>query len=207
MEGGNIPKIGQVNWVDAKLVDAGIKDAKTLSRFLVNASHSDSMPLPCTIYTSPLARCLETTKLAYQDVMTQHGKPFRPVVKELLRERLTGHTCDRRSSKSWIAENYPDYCIEDGFVEDDRLWWEHRDPAEGPDEHIERKQRLLEDIFATDGSPIVSLTTHSYAVTGIHRAVGCADYRVAEGTMVPLLVKAVRVENSPGRETEAQKKT
>lgn len=192
-KGGDVPDVGMATWVDAKLVEAGVKHAEALSRFLLDATEKDSMPLPGTIYTSPLARCLETTKLVYQDVMVACKEPFQPLVKELLREKLTGHTCDKRSSKSWIADNYPDYVIEDGFEEDDRLWKENRDPAEEASEVTARSQRLLGEIFANDSSQVIALTTHSYSISGIQESVGTEPYRVGEGVMVPLLVKAVKV--------------
>lgn len=192
-EGGDVPGVGMATWVDAKLVEAGVKHAQALSQFLLDATKNDNMPLPGTIYTSPLARCLETTKLAYLDVMNAHKQPFEPLVKELLREKLTGHTCDKRSSKFWIAESYPDYVIEDGFEEDDRLWEENRDPAEETGEVTARIQRLFEEIFAKDSSRVIALTTHSYSISGIQETVGTEPYRVGEGVMVPLLVKAVKV--------------
>ncbi|KAF3009081.1 hypothetical protein E8E14_008342 [Neopestalotiopsis sp. 37M] len=192
-EGGDIPGMGKVTWVDAKLVKAGVAHAEALSKFLLQATKHEDMPLPGTIYTSPLARGLETTKLTYKDVMGAHQQPFQPVIKEFLRERLTGHTCDKRSSRTWIAENYPDYIIEDGFEESDRLWEEKRNPAEEPSEVTAREQRLLEDIFANDSSQVISLTTHSYSISGIQEAIGSKSYRVGEGVMVPLLVQAVKL--------------
>lgn len=151
------------------------------------------MPLPGSIYTSPLARCLETTKLVYTPAYEQQGKEFQPVVKECLREFLTSHTCDRRSSKTWIQETYPDYKIEKGFTEDDIYWHAEDDRVETLEEHIVRKQKLLEDIFAHDDSPFISFTTHSYAVSALLKVVGAHNFRVGEGVMVPLFVKAEKV--------------
>lgn len=123
--------------------------------------------------------------------MTQLGKPLQPVVKELLRERLTNHTCDKRSTKSWIVENYPDYVLEPNFSEEDVLW--RADAYESAEEHMARKQDLLEDIFANDDARVVSLTTHSYAISAILEVVGAQHFRVSEGAVVPLLIKAERV--------------
>jgi broad specificity phosphatase PhoE len=149
------------------------------------------VPLPGTIYTSPLARSLETTRLAFADVMEDHGAHFQPVVKELLRERLTNHTCDRRSTLSWIKEHYPNYIVEPAFSEDDLLWSSTREEA--AEEHLTRKQRLLEDIFENDSNTFVELTTHSYAVSAILEAVGMPRFRVSEGSSVVLLVKAEKI--------------
>lgn len=162
------------------------------------------MPIPGTLYTSPLARCLETTRLVFADLLPSSlpssssfhaGRggahtSFRPIIKEALRERMTDHTCDRRASRTWIAANYPDYAIEDSFVEQDVLWRAER--WELNEEHEARKHKVLEDIFATDDNQIVSLTVHSYAISAIFEAVGAPHFRVSEGSTVPLMVKATK---------------
>jgi hypothetical protein len=113
------------------------------------------------------------------------------MVKEYLRERLTIHTCDRRSSRSWIEQQYPRYIIENGFEENDTLW--DAEVPETPEKHVARKQSLLEDIFDTDDSQFISLTTHSYAVSAILEAVGAPHFRVGEGVMVPLFIRAEKI--------------
>ncbi len=91
-------------------------------------------------------------------------------MKELLRETVIDHTCDRRSTCSWIEENYPTYAIEDGFTEEDQLWGSGR--WETIDDHIARKQRVLEEIFLTDANDFVALTVHSGATSAILGALG-----------------------------------
>ncbi len=149
------------------------------------------MPLPGTLYTSPLARCLETTKLVYAPIMAKHGRSFQPLVKELLRERLTDHTCDKRSTRQWITENYPAYVLDEDFEMEDTLW--RADRSETNEEHVARKRQLLEDVFTNDKSTFVSLTTHSYAISAILEVVEAPHFRVSEGAMFPLLVKAEEV--------------
>ncbi|KAI1772183.1 phosphoglycerate mutase-like protein [Hypoxylon cercidicola] len=181
---------GRVTWADACLVDEGIREATDLSKLWLDEAQKDALPLPDTIYTSPLARCLETTKLAYAPVLVEHGRRLQPVVKENLRERITNHTCDRRSSRSWIENNYPDYIIEDGLSEVDESW--NANASESLEQHIARTQRLFDDIFTHDSSPVISFTTHSYTVSAILAVVGYPNFLVNEGTIVPLLVKAER---------------
>ncbi|KAK3390344.1 hypothetical protein B0H63DRAFT_557332 [Podospora didyma] len=74
------------------------------------------------------------------------------------------------STRSWISQNYPDYVFEQRFEEEDTLW--AADRYQTNDEHVARKQRLLEDIFPHDDSTFISLTTHSYAISAILEAVG-----------------------------------
>lgn len=182
---------GKDAWADAELVEKGIDQAKELGDFWTKTAQNDGTPLPETFYTSPLRRCMHTTRLAYTPVTEAYERKFQPIIKELLRERLTNHTCDRRSARSWIRENYPDYGIEENFEEKDTLW--RADKSETEDEHVARKQRLLEDIFTNDDSEFISLSTHSYALSAILRCIGAPKFRVREGTMVALFVKATRI--------------
>ncbi|KAF5864851.1 hypothetical protein ETB97_006077 [Aspergillus alliaceus] len=180
-----------VSWVDAKLTDAGIQQAEELSQFWMDAAVKKKVPLPDSLYTSPLTRCLETTKLVFAKPMEELGGQFRPIVKELLRERLTNHTCDKRSTRSCIASQYPSYVIEPGFSEQDFLW--RSDHTESLDEHVARKQRVLEEIFSEDPSQFVSFTVHSYAISAILKVCGSEKFRVREGSTIALLVRGERV--------------
>ncbi|KAK4102360.1 hypothetical protein N658DRAFT_495710 [Parathielavia hyrcaniae] len=183
-----------MTWVDARLTEDGSRLARHLGNLWVEWD-AMGVPLPETLYTSPLARRLETTMLVYEPVMAKHGRSLRPVVKELLRERLTNHTCDKRSSRSWIAETYPEYVLERELEMVDTLW--KKDRYETNDEHVARKRRLLEDVFANDKSTFVSLTTHSYAISAILEVVGAPHFRVSERAINPLLIKAEEVEGEP----------
>ncbi|GAB1199508.1 hypothetical protein APSETT444_008858 [Aspergillus pseudonomiae] len=182
---------GTVSWIDAKLTEAGIQQAEALSQFWTDAVTTEKVPLPESLYTSPLARCLETTRLVFSQPMEQSGEPFQPVVKELLRERLTDHTCDKRSTRTWIEGHYPSYLIESGFSEEDLLW--SPDRWESVEEHVARKQKVLEELFAQDSSSFISLTVHSYAISAILRACGYEEFRVREGSTIALLVRGDRV--------------
>jgi broad specificity phosphatase PhoE len=163
-----------------------------LGEFWSKLVADDKVPLPGAIYTSPLSRCLETTKLVFQNVFVQNGAHFQPVIKELLRERLTDHTCDRRSSRTSMTESFPDYAFEADFSEEDRLWtggkWETEE------EHTARKQQALEDIFSNDSNHFVALTTHSYAISAILTVLGMQGFRVREGSCIVILVKAEAIE-------------
>ncbi|KAH6842055.1 phosphoglycerate mutase [Alternaria alternata] len=185
---------GKVIWADSQLNAVGIKQAEELGRFWSDAVSNEGIPLPGTLYTSPLARCLNTTRLAFARTFEEQGVQFRPIVKESLRELITDHTCDRRSTRSWIEENYPDYLIEPNFSEKDSLWtgghWETRD------EHTARKQAVLEDIFSTDENAFIGLTVHSYAISAILRAVGLPEFRVREGSSIALLVKGEKIDRN-----------
>lgn len=214
---------GVLEWVDALLVKEGIDQAHELADFLKTAN-SAGTPWPQSIYTSPLARCLETTQIVFKDIIEpqkpqqqphrrlQHSPRIVPVVKEALRERLTTHTCDQRRALSWIKEKYPTYDIEEGFVEDDELWKSKEKVKEEEREHRRRKKALLEDIFEHDDNHFISLTAHSYALTAILIAMKAERFRIREGTMVPIFVRAERIpieeyETDEEPETEPDTKT
>ena len=63
-------------------------------------------------------RCLQTANLMFSGLALPLDRPFRPTVKEMMREVLGEHTCDRRSSKTAIREAVPDWVIEEGFREE-----------------------------------------------------------------------------------------
>ncbi|KAH6682248.1 putative phosphoglycerate mutase [Plectosphaerella plurivora] len=179
---------GTVVWADAKIDPNGIVQAAELSAIWSNVATNEKLPLPPSIYTSPLARCLETTRRVLSATYQEQGAEFRPVIKELLRERLTDHTCDRRSSLSWIQANYPDYVVEPGFSEEDTLWSSTR--YETMEEHVARKQKVLEDIFNTDDNGFVALVAHSMAISAILGVLREENIRVRAGSTIVLFVKA-----------------
>lgn len=155
--------------------------------FLSSWARQTGMPLPKRHYTSPLARCLETTRLAFLDVQAVEENT-EVIVKESLRERVGVHTCDRRRPCSWIRENYPSYEIEEGFAEQDKLW--KRDIRESLEEHIQRIEDVLQDIFASDPDVVISLTAHSGTIRAFYAAVAHREVWVSAGAMVPVLIKA-----------------
>jgi broad specificity phosphatase PhoE len=184
-----------------------------MKTFWETSASTLGLPLPRRHYASPLARCLETCELAFSGLTLpppppsssspahQAGEiaipPFKPVIKELLRERLGVHTCDRRRTRTWIRENHPLFAIEDdGFSEQDELW--RPDVRETLLEHAARAEGFLEDLFANDdgGETIVSVTAHSGTIQALYAATGHEEVRVAPGTIVPVLIKAEYVAES-----------
>ncbi|KAJ5820011.1 histidine phosphatase superfamily [Penicillium riverlandense] len=174
-------------WVDARLTELGISQAET-AREAWKTQTQRGIPHPQSYYVSPLNRCLATAQITFEGLHMPHTQPFRPVIKELLRETMGEHTCDRRSSRSAIEAEYPLYRIEDGFSEEDTLW----DPKvrESDEERAARLRELLEDIFATDENTFVSMTAHSGAITSILEVTGHRRFPLATGGVIPLLVKA-----------------
>jgi hypothetical protein len=113
---------------------------------------------------------------------------FSPTIKEGLRERLGVHTCDERSSKSWIAEAYPTFTIDANFPENDSLW--KPDRRETFEEHVARSKELLGDIFENDTEVFIAMVAHSGTIMSLFAATGWKRVPVAAGEAYPLLVLA-----------------
>ncbi|KAI5922683.1 histidine phosphatase superfamily [Camillea tinctor] len=179
---------GKLVWFDSFLTEEGENQARKLNTFWEESIRDFKMPPPQKYYTSPLARCLKTTKLAYSGLQVPSDRPFKPIVKENLRERFGVHTCDRRRPRSWIAHEYPEYEIERGFVENDEYW--KAEVRESDEEINSRMTALLNDIFSDKSSTVVSLTAHSGVLRALYSVTKHRQVWVAAGSVVPLLVKA-----------------
>lgn len=178
-----------MTWSDARLTEKGRQQALALATFLGHSTAELGMPAPRLHCTSPLARCLETTRLAFSGLETP-GETAKPrfIVKEKLRERLGVHTCDRRSSRSWIQGQYRGHELEEDFAEGDELW--KNDSRESLEEHAQRVKTLLADIFDSDPEVVVSFTAHSGSIRALYMAIGHEDVWVGAGEMVPVLIRA-----------------
>jgi len=125
-------------------------------------------------------------------------RPFKPLIKELIRESIGAHTCDRRSSRSTIHKLYPDWPFEEGFAEEDPLW---DAVMRETDEAMDRRLREgLDEIFGSDDNTWISISTHSGAIAAILRVLKHRDFSLGTGQVIPVLVKATRtVGHGPAR--------
>ncbi|KKK22363.1 hypothetical protein P175DRAFT_067575 [Aspergillus ochraceoroseus IBT 24754] len=178
------------NWVDARLTELGIAQAQIAhDAWEKQARHK--IPAPQSYYVSPLNRCLATASVTFKGLLgLPHTEPFRPIIKELLRETLGLHTCDSRSPKSAISAEYPDFQFESGFSEEDPLY--DAKLRESNSARDARLRDLLLDIVARDGNTFLSLTAHSGAITSILNVVGHREFPLATGAVIPVLVRGVR---------------
>ncbi|KAH7055597.1 phosphoglycerate mutase [Macrophomina phaseolina] len=177
-----------VTWADAHLTQNGINQALVANNFWANALATAGIPAPDSYYVSPLARCLATANLTFTGLDLPAAKPFKPVVKELLREALGLHTCDRRSTKTWIEQNFPDFQIEPGFTENDELW--DADLRESSTAQVARLKTLLDDVFTHDPNAFISFTSHSGSIGSILKALNHRTFSLVTGAVIPVLVRA-----------------
>lgn len=152
------------------------------------------MPAPEKYYSSPLYRCLQTANITYSGLELPIDRPFHPLIKELMREVMGEHTCDKRSNKTVIRKAVPSWDIESGFTEQDELW--QPDHRETPEEHDKRTQELLDDIFTHDSHTFLSFTSHSGAIASLLRVLRHRDFPLPTGALVPLFVKATRLDRA-----------
>ncbi|MCJ1436982.1 hypothetical protein MMC27_006365 [Xylographa pallens] len=195
---------GTLSWADAHLTALGVSQAEKAHDFWAEQFMDQKMPAPQSYYTSPLDRCLMTARATFSELELPGGRPFVPTVKELLRETNGLHTCDRRSSKTYIRMHYPSYIIEPSLTENDELWSaDFREPDSALDARL---TILLDDIFQNDQNTWMSFTSHSGAIAGLLRVIGHRPFPLITGSVIPVLVKAEFVEGiRPGRKVEEGK--
>lgn len=180
-------------WADAHLTQLGAQQATDVHD-LWAAQLAQGLPAPEKYYVSPLTRTLQTADLSFGNLALPEGKQYKPYVAELLREALGVHTCDRRSTKAELEKAFPHVTFEPGFSDQDTLWQaDYREPASA------RRYRLavlLDNIFAEDENTFLSLTSHSGAIASVLEAVGHRAFRLETGGVIPVLLKAKRVDGA-----------
>ena len=55
------------------------------------------------------------------------------------------HTCDNRKTRTYIANSYPCFVIEDGFTESDELW--SPTVSESEEQVADRARKVLDGVF------------------------------------------------------------
>lgn len=178
---------GTIVWADAHLTEAGISQALIANAFWKREIAEQSILTPEKFFVSPLDRCLQTAKLTWSGINLPSQHPFDPEVKEILRECIGIHTCDRRSNKTYIHSTYP-YRIEPGFAEEDPLWLP--DLRESDSALEVRLKHFLDDIFRHNSDTVFSLTSHGGATAAMLAVIGHRDFPLKTGAVIPVLIKA-----------------
>ncbi|KAF4554321.1 Histidine phosphatase-like protein 11 [Elsinoe fawcettii] len=182
-------------WSDAPLTPSGESQSERAKNYWTRLLREQKIEPPQSFYVSPLTRCLQTAEESWRGVPLPRGR-YRPVVKELLREGMSIHTCDRRSNKTTIARQFPDMRFEKTFVEQDELW--SGVVAETPMAQDYRSKVLLDDVFDSDRNQVLSFTSHSGETRSILRVVGHIPFSLSTGSILPVLVKREKVREKPG---------
>jgi broad specificity phosphatase PhoE len=178
-----------ITWADANLTTLGQQQALA-ANLLWKQQIPHGIPVPETYYVSPLTRTVETADLTFKgiDGLTN----YKPYIKELCREALGIHTCDRRSTKSHLESTFPHLTFEPGFSEPDVLWEkEYREPVSARNYRL---SEFLDDVFERDGNVFVSVTSHSGAIASVLEVVGHRRFALETGGVIPVVVRAERIE-------------
>lgn len=154
------------------------------------------MPYPEAYYSSPLSRCTITANVTFANLTLPPTHPFTPTIKESLREGISIHTCDRRSSRAYIHDLLPAFDFEDGFTERDELW--RGTEGETGEHQLARSKGALDDLFTADDDAVwVSISSHSGEIGRLLETLGHRAFRLSTGQIIPVLVKAEVVAPSP----------
>lgn len=111
---------------------------------------------------------------------------------QLSRETTGLHTCDKRSNRSAIEKEYPEYRIEEGFAEEDPLY--DSKTRESNSGRSARLREFLFDVFENDENTFISFTGHSGCITSILEVVGHREFPLATGAVIPVVVRGERVD-------------
>ncbi|KAM0185222.1 hypothetical protein ACHAPI_012263 [Fusarium lateritium] len=175
-------------WEDPLLTPAGLNEALKANAYFKSRFEDEGMPFFDKYYASPLSRCVETAHETFKGLNFPKGKPFVPVVKELLREGISIRTCDHRSNKTYISTLTPEIKFEKGFAEKDPYWTGKK--GETGEHQLERTKDVLDDIFTIDNSVWISISSHSGEITKVLQALNHRPFRLATGQIIPVLVRA-----------------
>ena len=168
---------------DALLTLKGINQA-LLANAAWKVQLNASIPLPQKFLSSPLSRAASTLNLTWSDITFPFTKPM---FMENLRESIGLHTCDRRRTKQYLQNTYPDFTFENGFREEDELW--------GPvyeetfEQQIVRLRGVLDSIWKNETSTYISITAHGGTVAAVLANLGHRRFNLHTGGMIPVVVK------------------
>ncbi|KAF3007897.1 hypothetical protein E8E13_011022 [Curvularia kusanoi] len=179
-------------WADAHLTPLGEQQALDVHA-LWKTQLALSMPPPDRYIVSPLTRTIQTADLSFKDLSLPQGKEYKPYIKELLREALGVHTCDRRSPASALRTTFPHLTFEPGFSDPDPLWQpDYREPRSA---RAYRLATLLDQVFTEEKEAVfLSFTSHSGAIASILEVLGHRRFALETGGVVPVVVRAERVQ-------------
>lgn len=189
---------GTTVWRDARLTEAGKAQCTKANTFWKHALSVEKIPAPQSYYSSPLIRSATTANLTFAGLDLPRNAPFAPVVKEFLREGISMRTCDERSNRTYLQSQLPPvFRFENGFAEDDRLWKGYE--GETAAAQLLRTKTVLDDIFSTDDSTWISITSHSGQIRENLLVLGHIPFGLSTGQALPALVKAVSVKVGGGQ--------
>ncbi|GJN67811.1 hypothetical protein PLICBS_001853 [Purpureocillium lilacinum] len=190
---------GTATWADPLLTPQGAAEASRANAYFASRLRDHGMPAFDSYYSSPLKRCIQTADGTFSSLHLPAGKPFRPTIKELFREGISIHTCDRRSTRREIRAFAPaSFRFEEGFTEEDELWQGAQSKGETEAHEQARSKTVLDDVFAHDDGTWLSVTSHSGEIRSLLAVLGHREFGLGTGQIIPVLVRAEAVRGGGG---------
>lgn len=189
---------GKIVWgPDPELTELGIEQAKDnniawTKEIENNINKNKNLIIPTKFFTSPFRRSVDTLINTWDNIIDL--KEIKPLIQEYWRETIGDHTCDKRSTRSIIAEKYESlgFIIEPGFEEEDTYW--KPDWRESVAEQAIRQNKGLQQLFNENHKDqIVSITSHSGSIRTQLLVLGHRPFAIGTGGMIPVFVKGVKV--------------
>lgn len=173
------------NNFDPGLTVKGIQDAQRSGKILSDLAQFEGAPLPVTVYTSPLRRCIQTAMYALARL--RPPGPIRLHIKDGLREWKGyehNHTSDRRNTTPAILALVAQLGAELGLVVYPKLDWtlDQPDEADMRETYVDvdrRVRSVLSDIFSDPTSGrCVLLVLHNRSNKSLLRVLGHSQPQV-----------------------------
>lgn len=170
---------------DPELTVKGIQDAQRSGQILSDLTQFEGAPLPVTVYTSPLRRCIQTAM--YTIAQLRPSGPIKLHIKEGLREWKGyehNHTSDRRGTTPAILALVAQLSAELGLVVYPKLDWalDQPDEADMRETYVDVDRRVrgvLNDIFTDPTSGrCVLLVLHNRSNKSLLRVLGHSQPQV-----------------------------
>ncbi|KAJ7312643.1 phosphoglycerate mutase [Mycena albidolilacea] len=175
---------------DPGLTDEG-KAHPTMTRDAWTAEIQAGLPIPESLYCSPLRRALETHEIIFGSLVPPDQ---RTTLIDHCRRLCGGHTCDLRRSRTEILSAFPLSAMGADFTEDEELW--QRDGIETSEDVSEQARIVLDRIFR-DPATYISVTAHGRIIAGFMRCLGVPSGVLPAGGIYSVLIKAVAAVSEP----------
>ncbi|CCE83008.1 Piso0_002781 [Millerozyma farinosa CBS 7064] len=194
---------GEIVWApDPMLTDLGISQAKENHR-LWETEIQKGAPIPSKFYVSPLQRSCHTLLYTWDQLKPES---VHPIVTEILREKVTGNLCDKRSPRAVIKERFEKhgFVVGDNITEEDHFF--DSQPKETLVDHAFRVNNFLQHLFDEDfdankrvvdpqkrsESAFISTTSHAGTIRAFLTVLKHRHFTISTGGMIPVVVKATR---------------
>ncbi|KAI5950874.1 PMU2 [Candida jiufengensis] len=187
---------------DADLTEIGMEQAKE-NNIAWKKQLELGCPYPDSFYVSPLQRSIKTFNITWSEdptkVIENKGETFKikydlnPLVIENLRETNGLHLCHKRSKKSELISKFPHLKFSGDFSEEDLSFEAYIGEREKLYQQFIRIHKVLENIFDNDPNDVISITSHAGTIRAFLTVINHRKFTIPTGGMIPVMVKAEKI--------------